>query len=206
MTHIKGTTRAQTAFLRSFRKNPAGPPLADWPSPIILRRWLRRRAFRTALESIQQTLQFQADFHLAIAAAKTAQKLTTQPQDASPKNQDLAILRLSHQRQQRPAHFNLQSPARPALYNSSDRFNLDPYGAHDQRWKIPQPTKRQLKEQRRATQLKKVQRLPSDMVTPGDQPVNIPSTDRALVPLVPLVHSRVVEGVEPPFAARELDA
>src|SRR5687768_5319668 len=117
MTHIKGTSRAQTIFLRAFRQNPYGPPPDQWPTPNILHRWLRRRAFRTALQSLQETLHFQADFHLSIAAARTAQKLSTLPQDADLHTPHLSLLRLAHQRQQNPPDYAaLQSPARPALY------------------------------------------------------------------------------------------
>src|SRR5438876_894904 len=38
MTYLKGTTKAQTIFLRHFRANPNGPPADQWPSPVILRR------------------------------------------------------------------------------------------------------------------------------------------------------------------------
>ena len=36
MTYIKGTTRAQTIFLRAFRKNPAGPPPDQWPDQDVI--------------------------------------------------------------------------------------------------------------------------------------------------------------------------
>ena len=72
MTHIKGTTRAQTVFLRAFVKHPGGPPADQWPSPVILRRWLKRPGFCGAMNSILRTLRYQADFHLTAAAASGA--------------------------------------------------------------------------------------------------------------------------------------
>src|SRR6266511_4049039 len=38
MPDIKGTTRAQTIFLRAFRDNPLGPPPDAWPTPAVLDR------------------------------------------------------------------------------------------------------------------------------------------------------------------------
>jgi hypothetical protein len=116
MPNIPGTTRAQTSFLRAFRQNPAGPAPADWPSPAILRRWLRRPAFRRALQSVQDVLAFQADFHLTVAATHAARKLIATDDAASPlTHQDVRqltqLLRLAHLRQRFPADGNLQSPA-----------------------------------------------------------------------------------------------
>jgi hypothetical protein len=157
MTSVKGTTRAQTIFLRSFRKNPAGPPADQWPSVTILRRWLRRRAFRAALESLRDTYRFQTDFQLAAAAAAASQILAAAaatgaaaaltPDD---RKKLCELLRLAHQRQRFPADYNnLQSPSRPALYTDSDRLNLDPCDDKDEMWIIPEPRKRRRK--RRAT-------------------------------------------------------
>src|SRR5438046_7786970 len=97
MPAIAGTTRAQTIFLRSFRSNPSGPPPKDWPSPAILRRWLRRPSFRSALQSIQSTLRVQESF-LLTAASNTA--LRTLDPSSSPDiiRHTLALLRLSHLR------------------------------------------------------------------------------------------------------------
>jgi hypothetical protein len=96
MPRITGTTDAQSTFLRAFRHNPAGPAPADWPHPAILRRWLRRPAFLTALNSLHQTLRFQVDFHLATAAARAAAAFTAQPELTT---QDLSrLLRLAHLR------------------------------------------------------------------------------------------------------------
>src|SRR5688572_8470420 len=142
MTTIPGTTKAQTIILRSFCNG--APP--RWPSITILRRWLRRRAFRAALESLRETYRFQADFQLAAAAAQATTALASPApapsptQDSPPSTNDSGapafdikiverLLRLAHQRQRQPAaeYDHLQSPARPGLYTDSDRFNLDPY-------------------------------------------------------------------------------
>ncbi|HEX8521492.1 MAG TPA: hypothetical protein VF669_04490 [Tepidisphaeraceae bacterium] len=98
MPRITGTTNAQTKFLRSFKSSPFGPPPSAWPSPSILRRWLRKPAFRDALDAITTTLRYQSDFHLAAATAQALNKLLAQ--DAHVKPQDCcALLRLSHLRE-----------------------------------------------------------------------------------------------------------
>jgi len=98
MSNITGTTRAQTLFLRAFRTSPTGPKPADWPSPAVLRKWLRKPAFRRALATIQETLRFQSDFQLASAATTAARKLLTD--DAALTTHDLGrLLRLAHLRQ-----------------------------------------------------------------------------------------------------------
>ena len=107
MPDIPNTTRAQTIFLRAFRTNPGGPPPSLWPTPAILRKWLRRPGFLRALNSILDTLRFQSDFHLANAATHASAQLLAPPNE-SPDNPppDLAsfkplesILRLAHLRQ-----------------------------------------------------------------------------------------------------------
>ena len=75
MPDLKGTTRAQTLFLRAFVKDPCGPPAEEWPSPVVLRRWLKRPGFCGAMNSILRTLRYQADFHLTAAAASGAHVL-----------------------------------------------------------------------------------------------------------------------------------
>jgi hypothetical protein len=75
MTYIKGTTKAQTIFLRGFARNPYGPPPDAWPSPVVLRRWLKRPGFCSAMNSILCALRYQADFHLTAAAASGAHLL-----------------------------------------------------------------------------------------------------------------------------------
>ena len=98
MPNVQGTSRAQTLFLRSFRASPTGPAPADWPSPAVLRKWLRKPAFRAALASIRQTLQFQSDFQLANAATAAARKLLAD--DTPLTTHDLRqLLHLAHLRQ-----------------------------------------------------------------------------------------------------------
>lgn len=75
MPDMPGMTRAQTLFLRAFRDHPLGPPPAQWPAPCVFRRWLRRPKFRAALASVRDAMRFQADLHLAGAAAAAAHAL-----------------------------------------------------------------------------------------------------------------------------------
>ena len=70
MPRIPGTTNRQSAFLRALRTHLDGPPPELWPSPAILRKWLRREPFRRALDSIRDTLTYQTDFALASAASQ----------------------------------------------------------------------------------------------------------------------------------------
>ncbi len=102
MANVPGTTRAQTLFLRSFAKSPHGPSPDQWPSPAVLRRWMRRPRFRTALQSLRDTYRFEADLQLARAASITLHKFneSTAVQHDPPSTQHLReILRLSHARQ-----------------------------------------------------------------------------------------------------------
>lgn len=72
MPRITGTTNAQSAFLRTFITNPTGPSAADFPAPAIFRRWLRRPAFRQAINSLHETMEDQTDLYLAQAARSAA--------------------------------------------------------------------------------------------------------------------------------------
>jgi hypothetical protein len=100
MPRIKGTSSTMNTFLRAFRQNPAGPPPDQWPSPAILRRWLRRPAFQQALISLRKVLQFRAEFHLAAAAANAAHTLhsTAPTQESQSHKRLIDLLRLSHLR------------------------------------------------------------------------------------------------------------
>jgi hypothetical protein len=75
MPNVKGTTRAQTIFLRAYAKNPDGPPADLWPSPAVFRKWLRRPRFAKALQSLLDAIRYQTDLHLAHAACNTAKQL-----------------------------------------------------------------------------------------------------------------------------------
>jgi len=98
MPRIAGTTHAQTIFLRAFRSNPAGPPPDLWPAPSILRKWLRKPAFKRALHSVQESLRFQADFHLASAASLSIRKVLADQTPINPQDSS-RLLRLCHVRQ-----------------------------------------------------------------------------------------------------------
>jgi hypothetical protein len=105
MEKVESVTRAQTKFLRAFAKNPYGPPADAWPSPIILRRWLKRPGFCGAMNSILRALRYQADFELTAAAASGAHVLhgTIQSGDVDAIKKKIEslvqLLRMSHIRQ-----------------------------------------------------------------------------------------------------------
>jgi hypothetical protein len=136
MPDIKGTNRAQTLFLRSFRKSPTGPAPEDWPSITLLRRWLRKPAFRTALDSLREALRFHADFQLTIGASQAVQTLVSTP-NAALAPQDVRklaeLLRLAHLRQRfhaaqpalaSPANFKLRDEI-AELEEASQAFRHD---------------------------------------------------------------------------------
>ena len=75
MENGTGITRTQRKFLREFCKGPDGPGIGHWPSPAILRRWLRRPTFRAAMRSLLGVIRFQSDFQLASAAASASHYL-----------------------------------------------------------------------------------------------------------------------------------
>ena len=106
----------QHSFLRAFVTNPSGPPADAWPSPAILRRWLRRPRFRAALNSVQLSIRFQTDFHIASAATSAARNLDNAETAPTPKQLE-NILRLAHLRQR----FNATAPepefVRPESHN-----------------------------------------------------------------------------------------
>jgi hypothetical protein len=113
MPRIPHTTDAQSKFLRAFRTNPFGPPPEDWPSPAILRRWLRRPAFRLAMLTLRDALRFQSEFHLAAASAHAARRLAaaaSHDEDPSLTTRDsYRLLHLHHLRQR----FPIADPPRP---------------------------------------------------------------------------------------------
>src|SRR5258706_85417 len=84
MSNPEDKTAAQTLFLRAFRYNPAGPPPQDSPAPGTFRRWLKKESFRKALASIRDALRFQADLHVATAAAQAAKSLQAALPAAAP--------------------------------------------------------------------------------------------------------------------------
>src|SRR5947207_6210478 len=105
-------TRAQRLFLRSCVKDPFGMSHQDWPSAATFRRWMRKPGFRVAVQGVRDALRFQADLHLAAAAAAAAKSMASvmtgdQPlsgrenlKDAKDQVQALMqLLRLAHLRQ-----------------------------------------------------------------------------------------------------------
>ncbi|HEV2296269.1 MAG TPA: hypothetical protein VGR35_20660 [Tepidisphaeraceae bacterium] len=51
--------------------------MEHWPSPAILRRWLRRPGFVQAMQSIRDAIRYQADFQLLTAVGSAAHVLHT---------------------------------------------------------------------------------------------------------------------------------
>jgi len=117
MPRIPNTTDSQSKFLRAFRTHPFGPPPDQWPSPAILRRWLRRPGFHRAFLDLRTAIRMQADFHLAAASAQAAHRLAqraAESQDSGLSTQDyLQSLRLAHLRQRFPTDPPL--PPAPAI-------------------------------------------------------------------------------------------
>src|SRR5688572_17926223 len=115
MPNIQGLSRPQTVFLRAFRTDPAGPPMKKWPSPAILRRWLRRPRFVQAMRSIREAMRYQADFQLLAAAASAAHVMHTSVSDADRELQTAQLnamsnlMKLAHLRQR----FAPEEPAPP---------------------------------------------------------------------------------------------
>ena len=124
MPRMSGMTYHQSQFLRAISRDPAGPPADQWPRPTILRRWLRRPAFRAALDSLRETLRYAADLRLAYAADSAAQHLqgALTPPDAqtSDRAHVLArdLLKLSHTRQR----FAPPMPPPPVRFDDAEEF------------------------------------------------------------------------------------
>ena len=68
MENLPVPTRAQSNFLRTLKQDP-NLPAKQWPSNVILRRWLRHKGFRRALTDLQNTSRFCANYELATAGA-----------------------------------------------------------------------------------------------------------------------------------------
>ena len=134
MPRIPGTNNQQSAFLRAMRTHLDGPPPELWPSPAIMRKWLRHAGFRRALDSIRDVLTYQTDFALVSAAncaarrflvAATATGATTAPTEAGAADKPnvpstptpeatrafCQLLRLAQQRAESAASLKLKSPA-----------------------------------------------------------------------------------------------
>ena len=127
MARVHGITYRQSQFLRALVEHPAGPPEDQWPHPTILRRWLRRPPFRSALDSLLGTLRYEADLRLAFASTTASRQLqqgSTAPADAaaqpSPRPHLLArdLLKLSHTRQR----FAPPIPPPPVRFDDAEEF------------------------------------------------------------------------------------
>ena len=105
MPNIKGMSRSQTIFLRAFRTDPSGPAVEKWPSPAILRRWLRRPGFVQAMRSIRDAMRYQADFQLLAAAASASHAMhssvsaTDRALETAQLNAMSTLMKLAHLRQ-----------------------------------------------------------------------------------------------------------
>ena len=75
MPRIEGTSNRQSSFLRAFRLHHGGPPPEAWPSPAILRRWLRHHGFRRAFTDLQRTLKTALSFQSLTTGLAAAQSL-----------------------------------------------------------------------------------------------------------------------------------
>jgi hypothetical protein len=106
MPRVKGTTsNCQSAFLRAFCRGLAGPAPHEWPSPAILRKWLRKDGFRKALLSLRGTIRFERNLHILAASLHGARNLhdAVHPRTKSRKlpahthKASTDLLRLTHQ-------------------------------------------------------------------------------------------------------------
>lgn len=104
MPKITGATDAQSTFLRKLKRDPVGLPADEWPSAVIMRRWMRRPGFRQALQQLWRVLQLQADLHLAAAAGTGAQALHARIRNVNEDEEQVSnhalvqLVRLSHLR------------------------------------------------------------------------------------------------------------
>jgi len=67
------SNRHQYAFLRKLRNHPHGLPTEEWPATSTLKRWLKRKSFRSALKGIMSTFRLESELMSAGAAARAAQ-------------------------------------------------------------------------------------------------------------------------------------
>ena len=111
MPRMAGLSNEQSAFLRAFRRSPAGPPPARWPPPRVLRRWLTKTAFREALGEIRRAVEFQTNLRLTIASIDAADVLADRRDRRDPdksqeatmtaRQQAIDLLRLINRRENR---------------------------------------------------------------------------------------------------------
>lgn len=114
MPRSHGLSDGQSNFLRALRSSPNGLAPDSLPSPVVLRRWMRRPRFRAALESVRGAMDFATDLHLAAAAARASNELhrVLTPQTDDP-NADMPA-QLASQQQQMQSLVRLMRMARRA--------------------------------------------------------------------------------------------
>jgi hypothetical protein len=94
MPRIPNTTNRQSAFLRALSKNPTGLPKDQWPSPAILRRWLRKPGFRAAFETLRATLAAQtALLRSHLASRRLLVNLPTRMEPLIGRDDEVTVLR-----------------------------------------------------------------------------------------------------------------
>jgi hypothetical protein len=95
MPRIEGTTNAQSRFLRAFNRSVTGPAGDEWPSPRVLRRWIRQPGFVRALAEIRAAQDLQARVGLSAARIGAARGLVV----GERVKQNLELLRLAHKQE-----------------------------------------------------------------------------------------------------------
>src|SRR5205809_87409 len=74
----------QTEFLRKLRNDPMGLPPDEWPSALVLRRWIRQPGFCSAINGLRSALFVRTDMHLVAAAQALHRSLSSCNGPASP--------------------------------------------------------------------------------------------------------------------------
>ena len=196
MPRVPGTTDRQSSFLRAFLKSPSGPPPADWPSPALLRKWLRRPSFRRAADSLLSSLRFRADFHLSTAAAGAVQSLAHSAASPGPQQLDAPdlsplyrLLRLAHLRQRfSPSGEAPSDPphSAPSTQHSDAPFTAPPLRRIGEPRPSPHPdfvpdlTPRQLQLVAQKHGLKAIDRIPAaDFLQPAQKRGYHPPLEKA---------------------------
>ena len=67
-------TRAQSVFLREFAQSTDGSGI-NWPSPVILQRWMRSRRFVRTLRQAQEAQRMRMDAALTFSATAAADRM-----------------------------------------------------------------------------------------------------------------------------------
>lgn len=106
MPRIKGMNNEQSRFLRALRADPTELPPGCSPSPLCLRRWMRREGFRRAIFSLLDAYRLQEVLQLHAAGASAARALRAELATAAKPDAEarptpqvlLSLLRLTHQK------------------------------------------------------------------------------------------------------------